>query len=123
VVRHAGRARVAALALAATFLGGCLGSDEPANPSSAGADIGAPVKLADCAHWRAAGPRQRAGTVREIREFAGGPTGSGNTRGATLADDRAYKLFQSYCERDFATKFKLYKLYTRAASFGQLQKK
>ena len=53
---------------------------------------------------------------REIKRFAGGPVG-GQGHGAVLPDDRAYTLFQHYCSYGFASQFKLYKLYTRAAAF------
>jgi hypothetical protein len=47
----------------------------------------------------------------------GGPVGSPAGHGATLPDARAYELFQHYCAYGFASQFKLYKLYTRAAAF------
>jgi hypothetical protein len=61
--------------------------------------------------------RERQGTVRALREFAGGRSGSPAGRGATLDDRKAYEVLEAYCERDFARHFKLYKLYTRAAAF------
>jgi hypothetical protein len=76
------------------------------------------VRLADCADWRKAGPSERAGTIRQLRKFAGGPVGSPAGHGAVLDDDRAYELFDSYCSKGFASHFRLYKLYTRAAAFG-----
>jgi hypothetical protein len=80
--------------------------------------IGAPLKLADCSDWRKASPQERAGTVRDLRRFAGGPVGeSSGLRGATLDDDRGYQVLDNYCRQGFASAFKLYKLYTRAASF------
>ena len=92
------------------------GSGERGAPQ-AGARI-REVRLADCADWRKASVRERFGTVRDIREFAGGPVGPPPGRGAVLEDDKAYKLFESYCAKDFASHFKLYKLYTRAAAFS-----
>jgi len=63
---------------------------------------------------------QRRTIVEQLRRFAGGPVGSsaGIQRGPVLSDDRAYRLFQSYCAKPFARGFKLYKLYTRAAAFA-----
>jgi hypothetical protein len=75
------------------------------------------VRLVDCADWRKAGPGDRAAVVKEIRSFAGGPTGTPGRRGATIPDDKAQELFDSYCRNRFARDFKLYKLYTRAAAF------
>jgi hypothetical protein len=79
----------------------------------------APASTANCAYWRVVDPPRRYAVIRAIRKFAGGPVGSSLGRhGATLHDDVAYRLFESYCSRSFATRFKLYKLYTRAAAFG-----
>lgn len=107
------------MVLCATALGGCLGggsgSDGPADVS--GASIGGSVRTADCEGWRAAGPSTRQHTIREISAFAGGPVGSGDRHGATLPDDKAYELFEGACRQDFAKRFKLYKLYARAAAF------
>jgi hypothetical protein len=95
-----------------------MGSDEgEQRPPDAGARIGEPVRLVDCADWRAADVRERYGTVRALQEFAGGRSGSPAGRGATLDEDEAYDLFESSCEKDFARGFKLYKLYSRAAAF------
>ncbi|MEA2391833.1 MAG: hypothetical protein QOK31_1942 [Solirubrobacteraceae bacterium] len=79
----------------------------------------APASTANCAYWRVVDPPRRYAVIRAIRRFAGGPVGSpGGGHGAVLDDRVAYRLFDSYCSRAFATKFKLYKLYTRAAAFG-----
>jgi hypothetical protein len=113
------RAAVVAVLVAAS-LGGCFGcgSGGGPRPGGAGARIGPPIELADCTDWRQAGIGERWDTVREIRRFAGGPVGSPGLHGAVLDDDKAYDLFDHWCANDFARRFKLYKLYTRAASFG-----
>ena len=108
--------------LVAATLAGCMGSEDsgqPRQPPSAGARIGAPLQLVDCTDWREATPRERMGTVRALRRFAGGRTGSPGGRGRVLDDDRAYEMFENYCKNDFARGFKLYKLYTRAAAFSR----
>ena len=52
-----------------------------------------------------------------IAEFEGGePTG---TRGRTLPEDEAYDLFERFCDKEYASAFKLYKLYVRAAAFSK----
>jgi hypothetical protein len=104
--------------LAAIALTGCLGSDSGGQPASAGARIGVPARLVTCTDWRESTPSERSGVIKAIRQFAGGPTGTPGRSGATLPDDKAYELFEGYCRRDYARAFKLYKLYTRAASFG-----
>lgn len=82
--------------------------------------IGVPIRLADCTDWLDADVAERLATVRQIRAFAGGPTGSPGSRGATLPDEHAFDLFEAYCEEELARAFKLYKLYTRAAAFQSL---
>ncbi|MGH2980557.1 MAG: hypothetical protein ACRDKV_00750 [Solirubrobacterales bacterium] len=58
--------------------------------------------------------------MEQLRDFAGGPTGSPAGHGAVLEDERAYDVLENWCENDFARGFKLYKLYTRAAAFQSL---
>jgi hypothetical protein len=104
-------------ALALTSCGGSGSSTPPV--AEQGADLGQPPGLVDCTDWKRANLRQRYGTIREIRDFAGGPVGSEpGGHGATLPDDKAYKLFERSCANYYARGFKLYKLYTRAAAFG-----
>jgi hypothetical protein len=80
----------------------------------------------NCAEWQKADIRERYGTIEDLREFAGSAAGAGSAtgpagHGATLETDKAYKLFQNWCSKDFARGFKLYKLYTRAAAFTPRQ--
>jgi hypothetical protein len=107
--------------LAGAALAGCMGSgsSERHAPDDAGARIAEPVRLVDCRDWKRADVRERYGTVAELRRFASGPSGSPAGRGRALEDDKAYQLFESYCANDFASHFKLYKLYTRAAAFSR----
>jgi hypothetical protein len=83
-----------------------------------GVDLGAPINLADCTDWEEGDVSQRLGTIRELEEFLGGPTGTPSGHGATLDEDTAYQLFENFCEQEYARGFKLYKLYSRAAAFG-----
>jgi hypothetical protein len=82
--------------------------------------IARPTQLVQCADWNEADPRERSGTLDALHEFAGGPTGSPAGRGKTLEDDEAFRLFDNWCSRPYAEHFRLYKLYTRAASFKSL---
>ena len=110
-------ARLAAVALVGAGLSGCFGSSQDGSSPQAGARIGEP-RLANCRDWRRASVRERYGTIEDLREFLGGPVGDKpGGHGATLDDDKAYKLFETYCSRDFARGFKLYKIYARAAAF------
>jgi hypothetical protein len=121
VVHDAFRAQVGravtAAALAALSLSGCFGGSDGRAPQNAGARIGVPVRLADCRDWRRAGPGERAGIVKGMRDFASGPTGTPGQNGPVIPDDKAQELFDSYCRNDFARSFKLYRLYSRAAAF------
>ena len=120
LVHHTIRAQVArltAVVLVGAGLSGCFGSSHGAAVPQGGPHIG-DVQLVDCADWRQSDVRERYGTIEDLRDFAGGPVGpSPEGHGATLDDNKAYKLFQNWCSKDFARGFKLYKLYTRAAAF------
>lgn len=111
----------AAAAVLICFLApGCGGSDASDTASGSGPRIGVALRLADCDDWNQADVSERLGTVRQLADFAGGPTGSPAGRGNTLSDKRGYEVMQNWCRNDFARGFKLYKLYTRAAAFSSL---
>jgi hypothetical protein len=111
---------LAALVCCVGLLSGCGGSgtSKTRTTSSVPAGVGSSIRLDSCTDWRRATIAQRHDTVLELREFSGGPIGSsaGIQHGPVLSDDRAYKLFQSYCASRFARGFKLYKLYVHAAA-------
>jgi hypothetical protein len=73
-----------------------------------------------CSDWKQAGGAAREAMVDGLRAIAGGQvTGQGAAgRGTVLDDERAYRLFNSYCKRPFARGFVLYKLYGQAAGFA-----
>jgi len=108
------------LAAAAAALIGCGDGDSSAEEAQEqpGVNLGVPIELADCTDWKQGSVDERLGTIRRLREFAGGPVGSPAGTGATLEDSEAYELFENYCDEEFARGFKLYKLYARAAAFG-----
>ena len=58
------------------------------------------------------------GTIHDLKEFAGGPVGTGRLHGNVLDDEDAYRVLQGWCKNSFARGFKLYKLYVRAAAFS-----
>ena len=78
-------------------------------------DAAGGAALAECSDWRKGTIDQRRGTVRLIREFAGGPVGSsqGIQRGRMLDDAQAYRLLDRSCSKGYARGFRLYILYTR----------
>ena len=79
--RHRLAALVAAL-VALAVLAGC-GGDAP--PADQGFGVNRDVRLADCDDWNNAGVDERMVTVRDIRNFAGGPIGNVEARGAILS--------------------------------------
>jgi hypothetical protein len=122
LVRHAAQARqLIAAAVVAVGLGACGGGGAPAAKPAAPTASGNPdlgeLRLVDCRSWRHGDEHARRGTVRQLREFATGPVGSPAGHGARLDDDVADRFLDGYCSHDYATYFKLYKLYTRAAAF------
>jgi len=110
------------LLAALVALAGC-GSGSSTQPQvGVGPNVGQPISLADCHDWNQANTEQRLGTIKELRNFAGGPVVGNNASspsgtGSVLDDEQAYDLFNNYCKADFARGFKLYKLYERAAAF------
>ncbi len=106
------------MAVASLALAGCLGSDGSGSSQNAGPTFGTPIRLADCSDWRTATPSQRSAVIEGVKSVVGGPTGSPAGTGPVLEDDQAYNLFERDCREDFAKRFKLYKLYARAAAFG-----
>ena len=88
-----------------------------------GVNIGEPINLADCHDWNQANLLERLGTLKQLKDFAGGPVVGNNAsapagRGSVLSDWQANDLFNNYCKADFARGFKLYRLYGRAAGFA-----
>ena len=120
--RRKGAVLIALPVLIVASLAGCGSSSTPAGPS-VGPNVGAPINLADCTDWKKADVDQRLGTIRQLKNFAGGPVVGGSATdpsgtGAVLDDEDAYKLLDRYCASEFARGFKLYKLYERAAAFS-----
>jgi len=108
--------------LVAALIGGCGGGSSSQPQVDVGPNVGQPIALADCHDWEQANTEQRLGTIKDLKNFAGGPVVGNNASspsgtGSVLDDDKAYDLFNNWCEQDFARGFKLYKLYERAAAF------
>jgi hypothetical protein len=114
-----GRSIVTIVACGVALIGsGCGDSDEPADAGSSALgspDLVTTAREADCTDWDGASVEERRVIVKSIAEFEGGaPTG---TQGRTLPEDEAYDLFERLCEQEYASAFKLYKVYVRAAAF------
>jgi hypothetical protein len=118
------RRALAALCVLAviTLAAGCGGGSGTQPQIDVGPNVGEPINLADCNDWNQANTEQRLGTIRQLKDFAGGPIVGNNATspsgtGSILDDKQAYDLFNRYCAQDLARGFKLYKLYERAAAF------
>lgn len=107
-----------ALALGACGEGGDDDRSLAASASDQGVQLSDPINLADCTDWKRGSVEERVGTIAAIRDFTGGHVAGSQASGTVLPDDRAYDLFENYCENEFARGFKLYKLYGRAAAFS-----
>jgi hypothetical protein len=101
--------------LATAALAGCGGDSQPVQE---GIGNGQALQLGDCTDWNSSSVDQRLETIAQLKNFAGGPVGNIDARGAVLDDDDAYDLMEADCEPEYARGFKLYKLYVRAAAFS-----
>jgi hypothetical protein len=108
--------------LVAALAAGCGDSEDSADPGSSAlgsSDLQTTAREADCTDWDDASVEERRVIVESIAEFEGGaPTG---TPGRALPEDEAYDLFERLCEQEYASAFKLYKVYARAAAFQSAQ--
>ena len=128
IARHTGvlRSRRVAVSVCAVTMGllivSCGGGSSTQPQVDVGPNVGQPISLADCDDWSQANTEQRLGTIKQLKDFAGGPIVGNNASspsgtGAVLDDKDAYNLFNRWCDQSFARGFKLYKLYERAAAF------
>ncbi|MDX6615752.1 MAG: hypothetical protein QOD60_843 [Solirubrobacterales bacterium] len=117
------RLAVAVLTGALAVIAGCgSGGGSPSVPVQ-GLNVGQTIELADCTDWENSSTAQRLGTIRQLRNFAGGEVVGGGAHpasgtGAVIDDSKAYDLLDGYCKNELARGFKLYKLYERAAAFS-----
>lgn len=101
---------------AAAALTGC-GGTKPAPPAQRALPE-ATVQLADCNQWHELRGASRAQLVAGMRGFFGGKVdGAGHGYGETLDDTQAQRLLDNACKPSWAGRFKLYKIYGRAAAF------
>jgi hypothetical protein len=87
---------------------------KPLGPVTAGSV----AQLADCSDWKRGTRPQRLATLADIRAHVNLLDGTVLT--PALDDERGYRLLQSACGNDFASSFRLYKLYARASAFSFL---
>jgi hypothetical protein len=122
-------AAVAALALAACAAGcgessaGGDATDDRATETvpidGVGDSIGGSVApLAQCRDWGEGTIDERMATIEDIRGQLTPQTSESEK--SDLPDQEAYELFQRVCARDYASAFRLYKVYVNRAGFKPL---
>jgi hypothetical protein len=75
------------------------------------------VQNGDCRDWRRLGRAQRRRLLVTMRSFFSGAVDKPYGRGRALGPAAATRVLDGYCRLPFASRFKLYKLYGRAAAF------
>jgi hypothetical protein len=119
------RTAVVLAALAGFAGGGCGGDEDGSAPARTEPALSraaqATIAAADCNLWLSIHGADRTRLVANMGDFFGGPVDGGGApgeRGSTLTTAAATRLFDSYCAQPFASAFKLYKLYGRAAAMS-----
>lgn len=108
----------ALIALAAGAMSGCGSGSAEGDVAEVGPmRAGSVASLAQCSDWVAGNREQRLATLHDIRAQVN-QTGSEPT--TDLGDEEAYGVLQRTCSQSYASGFRLYKLYTRAAAFSSL---
>lgn len=118
------RAALSAAGAALVLASGCGSQAEktaaPApTPASRAASAAAEttVRAADCAVWEVLGPRDRTHLLVALRKLFGAAVSGTPEQGQILPDATATRLLDRSCHPSFASHFKIYKLYGRAAAF------
>jgi hypothetical protein len=113
MIRCTAVALVAAVSLAAC---GSDGRDQTAKPVGE-VLVGSVAPMATCGDWNNGSRERRLATIHDIREQVNLKDSAVQT--PALSDRQAYRIFRTTCAHDFATGFRLYKLYARSASFAE----
>lgn len=112
------RLAVAGALCASLALASCGGASQRATAPAAVPSI----RTADCTDWKGATGKQRDALLTSLYAFYVQTIGgSGNTPagpGPTITAKQAATVFDNYCSQPYASAFKLYKLYGRAAAFA-----
>lgn len=119
---------VAVAVVAALAIGGC-GDDEGAATAESrgestaaeplGEELGGSVaQLAQCSDWVKGTEPEKLATIADIRSQVNRQDSA--VEAPPLSDEEALELFDNACAEDFATGFRLYVLYARAAGFASL---
>jgi hypothetical protein len=111
------RRRAAALAIAAALVPAACGDDQEDEAKPVGqALVGSVAPLAQCRDWNGGNRDERIATIHDIREQVNLKDSAVQT--PELSDKQAYRVLDATCSKDFASSFRLYKLYARAATFA-----
>ena len=108
---------------AAALIAGCGGGPDTQPQVDVGPNVGQPISLADCNDWNQANTEQRLGTIKQLKDFAGGPIVGNNASVSVRDGARSWTTrtpttsSTATAQQSFARGFKLYKLYERAAAF------
>jgi hypothetical protein len=115
------RSGALAVTIALFTLSACGGdeADPPDVPGVGQARAGSVAQLASCADWNEGSVEERLATIEEVRGQIN--LEEGTVRTPALSDQEAYDFFERACAPDYATGFRLYKIYARAAAFQSLQ--
>lgn len=108
-------------ALGAVAVAACGGGDSEDRASQAAAEpvgevrAGSVAQLADCADWMRGTRAERLATIDDVRAQIN--LQDAPVRTPELSDPAAYEVLQNTCSQPFAKRFRLYKIYARAAAF------
>ena len=117
-------ARLTIPLLAATALLGACAESSPEQPkresiSGVGQSLGGSVApLAQCRDWRRGSPDERRATIEDIRGQLTPQTSRSEDSG--MPDEEAHALFDRVCAQEYASAFRLYRLYVQRAGFKPL---
>ena len=112
------RRPLALVAIAAAMALGACGDDaKKAQPL--GAKLGGSVaQLANCSDWAGGGRESKLATIADIRNQVNREDSGVDS--PPLSDDEAMKLFDRECAKPYASSFRLYVIYARAAGWASL---
>ena len=78
--------------------------------------VGSVAQLAQCSDWNAGSRAERLATIADVRAQIN--LRDGPVRTPELSNEAAYRVLQNTCRNSFASGFRLYKIYAKAASFA-----
>jgi len=121
--RNGARLTIALLAVSASLAGCAESSDDPPKRESisgVGQPLGGSVApLAQCRDWQRGTPEERQATIEDIRGQLTPQTAQGEDSG--LPDEEAHALFDRVCAQEYASAFRLYRLYVQRVGFRPLE--